>query len=108
MSHKDTTGDAPPETELLQEDIERTREDLAETIDELTARLDVKARARDKVAEAKERAVIQLHLLRERALDGQGRPRPPVIAVGAGLLAAALTVALVRRRGGRTAGRGRR
>lgn len=104
MSHQDPSDPAPDQV-ALQADIERTREDLAETIDELTARLDVKGRAHDKIAEAKAQVTDRLHHLRNRATDADGRPRPPVVAVGAALLAAAVTVVVLsRRRGGQRRG----
>jgi hypothetical protein len=107
MSHKDPDAPALDQAEL-QEDIERTRQDLAETIDELTARLDVKSRARDSLVEAKERArdrIVEakaqtshrIHQLRDRAIDVDGRPRPPVVAAAAALLAAVVTAAVLGR-----------
>jgi hypothetical protein len=79
MSNDQTTSRTPDE---IQADIERQREQLAGTIDALSAKLDVKAQARSKVAE-----------LRARVMTEDGRPRPELIAVGAGLVV--VTVAVV-------------
>ena len=62
--------------EQIEADIERQREQLASTVDALQARLDVKSRAKHKATE-----------LRDRATDDRGRPRPPVVAAGVGVLA---------------------
>jgi Flp pilus assembly protein TadB len=102
MSEKEPNGKSPteasPEQEAIQADIERTRQDLAETVDQLTDKLDVKARAHDKVAEVRHDASEQLHRMADRATDEQGRPRPPVLAVAAGVALAVVMVVVIRRR----------
>lgn len=86
----------PEELDEIEAGIERTREDLAETVDELTARLDVKTRARERVAQAREDALLRLQTLRYRVVDNRGRPTPValgavgVVATGAGLVAVLL------------------
>ena len=72
-AHRDN-GTTP---EQLEADIARQRDELASTVDALHARLDVKARAKEKVAE-----------LRDRATTDSGKPRPQVLAGAAAVLAA--------------------
>ncbi|GAB7007017.1 DUF3618 domain-containing protein [Nocardioides sp. AN3] len=101
MSDNGTNG-MPPGTEQLQAEIERTREDLAETVDELAAKLDVKARAHDKIDQAKHQAADQLHRLGNAATDASGRPRRPLYGVASGVLVAMMVVVVIQwRRGNR-------
>lgn len=73
--------------EQLEADIERQRDELATTVDALQSRLDVKARAKDKVAD-----------VRDRATTDQGRPRPEVIAAGVAVVIAVVGLVVLRRR----------
>ena len=78
----------------IQQEIERTREHLGETVDELAARADVKARAREKVTEAKDRAAELSGRVRRSRL---ARRRWP-LAVVAGVLVAGSAAIWWRRR----------
>lgn len=71
-----------PEIAELQSEIEETRAQLADTVDQLAAKADVKARAKEQVAE-----------LRDKATEPNGAPRPAVL-VGA-VAAVGLVVGLV-------------
>lgn len=73
--------------EALEADIERQRAQLADTVQDLHDRLDVKARAREKAQDLKDRATT----------DG-GRPRPEVVAAGAGVLAGVVALQVHRHR----------
>jgi Protein of unknown function (DUF3618) len=59
----------------IQAEIEQQREQLAETVDQLTHKLDVKAQASAKVEE-----------LKDRATTDDGKPRPELIGVVAGVV----------------------
>lgn len=61
------------ETARIEAEIEAQREDLARTVDELAHKLDVKAQAKERAAQ-----------VRDRATTDDGRPRPQLIAAGAG------------------------
>ena len=78
----------------IQQEIERTREHLGETVDELAARADVKARAREKVTEARDRAAELSGRVRRSRL---ARRRWP-LAVAAGVLVAGSAAIWWRRR----------
>lgn len=54
-----------PSMEDIQAEIEHTREELAATVDALSHRLDVKARAQEKVTEAKEHVQAKLAVVGE-------------------------------------------
>jgi hypothetical protein len=74
----------------IQADIERTRKELGDTVGALSAKLDVKERAKDKVAETKERVVETTHSM------GQVATQPKVAApVIAALVVGAVTVWIV-------------
>jgi hypothetical protein len=62
----------------IQADIERTRKELGETVGALSDKLDVKQRAKDKVAETKERVVDTTHSMGRVAT--QPKVTAPVIA----------------------------
>ncbi len=82
------SGQSPEE---LQEHVEQQREQLAGTIDALTAKLDVKSQAQAKVAGFKDIAV-------NRTTTPEGKPRPEVLAAGAALVAAIVTIVWWRKR----------
>jgi hypothetical protein len=81
-----------PDIGQLQADIEQTRQELGETVDALTAKLDVKSRARARLSNTKERAVVQLRGVQAKATTDEGKPAPAVLA-GAGVLAAVVVLA---------------
>ena len=72
----------PTDPAQIQAEIEATRAQLGRTVDELSARLDVPARAKEKVARAKDTAVETY------------RESPPVV-ISAGLALAGLVLGLV-------------
>jgi hypothetical protein len=79
----------------IQADIERTRKELGDTVGALSAKLDVKERAKDKVAETKERVVETTHSV------GRVATQPKVTAPVVGALvvgAVAVGVVMWRRR----------
>ena len=80
----------------LEADIARTREDLADTVDQLSAKLDVKTRIRNRAAEAKDAATVQVQSARQHLVDVDGKPRPTTLGVGGGVLAAIAAVVLVK------------
>jgi MYXO-CTERM domain-containing protein len=63
------------ETARIEAEIEAQRDDLARTVDELAHKLDVKAQAKERVAQ-----------VRDRVTTDDGRPRPQLVAVGAGVV----------------------
>jgi ElaB/YqjD/DUF883 family membrane-anchored ribosome-binding protein len=84
----------PADPEKLREEIAATREDLGETVQALADRADVKARAQEKVGEAKQ----QTEQAAEQAVQ-QVRRRPlPFAAVGAFVVGVVVGVILHRRR----------
>jgi|1186.fasta_scaffold00412_7 hypothetical protein len=87
---------ATPEMAELEADIARTRAELAATVDQLTAKLDVKTRVRHRVTEAKDAATVQVQSARRRLVGSDGKPRPSVLGVGGGVLAAVAAVVLVK------------
>jgi len=74
----------------IQADIERTRKELGDTVGALSAKLDVKERAKDKVAETKERVVETTHSVGRVAT--QSKVTAPVVAA---LVVGAVTVGVV-------------
>jgi hypothetical protein len=84
-----TNKHAASTPEAIEADIERQREQLAQTVDALHDRLDVKSRAKDKVAELKERATTE-----------SGKPKPALIAGAAGVVVAIGGLVWWRRRRG--------
>lgn len=107
-----TSSTETPEMGELEADIARTRGELADTVDQLAAKLDVKTRVRNRVADTKDSAVVQVRHqarnLRDQATDEDGRPTPVALTTGGGLVAAVAAVVLValwmrtsKRRGGR-------
>jgi hypothetical protein len=76
-----------PTADQLEADIARQREQLADTVDALQARLDVKARAKTKV-----------HELKDQATTADGKPRPQVAAVAAGVVLVVAALVYLRRR----------
>jgi hypothetical protein len=63
------------ETARIEAEIEAQRDDLARTVDELAHKLDVKAQAGERAAQ-----------VRDRVTTDDGRPRPQLVAVGAGVV----------------------
>ncbi|HET7682858.1 MAG TPA: DUF3618 domain-containing protein [Marmoricola sp.] len=89
MSHIRTDVDASEgdaAVELLEHDVEQQREDLAATVHALNNKLDVKTRAG-----------VRAEQLADRATTPSGKPRPGLLAVVGGLLAATVAVAWWRR-----------
>ena len=87
---------ATPEMAEVEADIARTREDLADTVDQLSAKLDVKTRIRNRAADAKDAATVQVQAARQHLVDVDGKPRPTTLGVGGGVLAAIAAVVLVK------------
>lgn len=85
----DTVGDADPDIEAVQRDIEQTRERLAETVDQLQAKFDVKARATAGAQDAKQRALTKV-------VDSEGRPRPAALTAAGAVVAGVLAVVAVK------------
>lgn len=71
----------------IEAEIEAQREQLAHTVDQLTHKLDPKAQARERAAD-----------LKERATTPDGKPRPELVGVLAGLAAFAAALMWWRRR----------
>ena len=61
--------------EEIQRDIEAQRAELAGTVDQLAAKMDVKSHAQRTAAD-----------VRDRATTADGRPRPELLAVAAGVV----------------------
>lgn len=78
-----------PESEALRDEVERTREHLAETVDELAAKFDVKSRAKESAHEFTESA-------KESVVDPDGKPRPEVLSLAAGLTSLFLAYLVLR------------
>ena len=78
-----------PESEVLREDVERTREELADTVDELAAKFDVKSRAKESAHEFTQSA-------KESVVDPDGRPRPEVLSLVGGVTALVLAYLVLR------------
>jgi hypothetical protein len=79
-----TNGTTP---EQIEADIERQREELATTVNELQAKLDVKTRARQGVAD-----------LKDRATTATGRPRPDLTVAATAAVAVVVGLMVWRRR----------
>ncbi len=77
---KPTSDD--PEVTALRQEIAQTRAELGETVEALAARADVKARAQEKVDEAKERMRVKAQEVRKSAeeLVREVRTQPAVPA----------------------------
>jgi len=73
----------------LRDDVERTREELADTVDELAAKFDVKSRVKDSANDFKEST-------RESLTDPDGKPRPEVLALAAGVTSLVLAFLVLR------------
>ena len=99
-----------PEVDALEADIARTRQDLAHTVDQLAAKLDIKTRIRNRVAETSDAVSAQAQTARAYLVGADGKPRPAVMSVGGGILAALAALVLVRlwMRPSRRHSRGRR
>lgn len=94
MAQPDSTPPEPgPDAGIddIQADIERTRKELGDTVGALSAKLDVKERAKDKVAETKERVVDTAHTV-GRVATHDPKVKMPLIAA---LVIGALTVGVV-------------
>ena len=87
---------ATPEMAELEADIARTRAELADTVDQLTAKLDVKTRVLHRATVAKDAATVQVQSARQQLVGADGKPRPRVLGVGGGVLAAVAAVVLVK------------
>jgi Protein of unknown function (DUF3618) len=97
MTQPDGAGDAA----ALREEIRRTRADLGETVQALAGRADVKARIKESAAHAWDRAGQTAGVVRTRTRDtGEVARRNPVpwAAIGAGLMALVIVVAVARGR----------
>ena len=69
--------------DAIQADIEETRRELGDTVEALQAKLDVKERAKEKVADTRERVVDVAHTAREAAAqDPAGRLIPVAVVLG--------------------------
>ena len=80
MAHPDPAEPGPDAgVDDIQADIERTRKELGDTVGALSAKLDVKERAKDKVAETKERVIDTTHTVGHVAT--QPKVTAPVIAL---------------------------
>ena len=79
-----SNGSSP---DAIERDIQRQREELAATVSALHDRLDVKARAKDKVAQ-----------LKDRATTDAGKPRPELAVVAAAVVAGVVGFVVWRRR----------
>jgi len=97
MTSKRTTGTQPPPTGSpaeIRADIEQTRAELGDSVEALAAKADVKARTKETVAAAKDRA-------KDTAQDvgAKVRRRPlPVVAMLVSVAAATVTGLVIRRR----------
>jgi hypothetical protein len=70
---------ADADVDDIETDIEQTRKELGQTVEALSSKLDVKERARDKVADTKERVVEKAETVRHAALDdGRAKRTVPV------------------------------
>lgn len=98
----------------IEADLEQTRHELGETVDALSAKLDVKSRAKDQLADTKQRAAEQALIARGRASqalaqgkeaatdqDGSLKPAVPTAGGIALLVLGAVVVLVIRRRGRR-------
>lgn len=95
MAQPDSTPPEPgPDAGIddIQADIERTRKDLGETVGALSAKLDVKERAKDKVAETKERVVDTAHTVGRVATHDPKVKMPLIAALVIGALAVGVVV----------------
>ncbi|WP_286928938.1 MULTISPECIES: DUF3618 domain-containing protein [Aeromicrobium] len=79
----------PHESEVLRDEVEKTRENLAETVDELAAKFDVKSRAKESAHEFTSSA-------KETVIDPDGKPRPEVLSLAAGVTCLVLAFAVLR------------
>jgi ElaB/YqjD/DUF883 family membrane-anchored ribosome-binding protein len=94
-------------TQLLVEQVQAGREQLGHTVEELAHRLDVKARARDKLGQAKANVAAEVDSLRQKvqekgtAVGEQGRQAlgRPQVRRGAALAGALTGGVLLLRRG---------
>lgn len=95
MAQPDSTPPEPgPDAGIddIQADIERTRKDLGETVGALSAKLDVKERAKDKVAETKERVVDTAQTMGRVATHDPKVKMPLIAALVIGALAVGVVV----------------
>ena len=99
----DTSNGEKPDKEQLEAQIEETREQLGETVEALTAKLDVKGRTKARISETKDRAVGQVHVAQQRAVDlthqakdaattEEGKPTTAVSAGAVGVAVAVVTL----------------
>ena len=56
----------------------------------------MKTRVRNRAAEAKDAATVQVQAARQQLVDVDGKPRPTTLGVGGGVLAAIAAVVLVK------------
>lgn len=84
-----TDGEADPQMEAIQRDIEQTRERLADTVDQLQAKLDVKTRTIAGAQDVKARAMTKV-------FDTDGQPRPAALGVGGVVVVGVLAVVMVK------------
>jgi hypothetical protein len=77
-------GHAETQAAEVQADIERTRQQLGETVEALAAKADVKARARQKVTEAKRQASARIRQVTDKAAVGLDYARQETAARAGG------------------------
>ncbi|MBC9224994.1 DUF3618 domain-containing protein [Aeromicrobium sp. 636] len=84
----------------LRDEVERTREELADTVDELAAKFDVKSRVKDSANDFKDSTRESLNdfkdSTRESLTDQDGKPRPEVLALAAGITSLCLAFLVLR------------
>jgi ElaB/YqjD/DUF883 family membrane-anchored ribosome-binding protein len=100
-----STADTPADPQQLRAEIERTRADLGETVQELAAKADVKARAKQAVGDATDRARQKLSGVKDQAAQAAGAAaekastrRPLPLATIAAAVAAVVALVVVARR----------
>jgi hypothetical protein len=95
MAQPDSTPPEPgPDAGIddIQADIERTRKELGDTVGALSAKLDVKERAKDKIAETKERVVDTAQTMGRVATHDPKVKMPLIAALVIGGLAMGVVV----------------
>jgi len=87
MSEKNGDAPAKPDVEALRAEIKQTRAELGETVQALAAKADVKARAKE-----------QVEVARERALETVRTNQVPIAIVVAGAMAVVGIILVLRGR----------
>ncbi|GID92787.1 DUF3618 domain-containing protein [Amorphoplanes digitatis] len=88
MSNVNGSAGGRPDVTALREEIRQTRADLGETVQALAAKADVKARAREQVAQTKQRARVRVH-------DASVKVRSNPVPFAAALVAGAALVGVI-------------